>query len=77
MTLVYKHCAKIYKFKKNTFLMNIVGVFLWLNAYAFVVASHMRMLKDHGFVRGLVMSNIIIGAAVLLVVVLAYQIGMT
>ena len=58
--------------------MNVVSAFLWVNVYAFFVASHMRMLKSyHGFARGLVMSNIIIVAAVLLVIVLAYQIGMT
>lgn len=57
--------------------MNIVSAFLWANIYAFVVASHMRMLRNyHGFRRGFIMSNIIIAAAVLLVIVLAFQIGM-
>ena len=59
------------------FSMNLVSVFLWINTYAFVVASHMRMLREHhGFRRGFIMSNIIIAGAALLVVVLAYQIGM-
>ncbi|HLC75240.1 MAG TPA: hypothetical protein VJH88_05315 [Candidatus Nanoarchaeia archaeon] len=54
----------------------IVNIFMWVNLYAFFLLSHMRMLRDyHGLRRGFVMSNIIIVAALLLVLVLAYQIN--
>ena len=58
--------------------MNLISIFLWINTYIFVVASHMRMLRSyHGFRRSFIMSNIIIAGALLLAIVLAYQIGMT